>query len=227
MPLIIDHQMLMREIENVYVGHKKRLAGTRLSAKVIEEACPFIEQRLADPDYLNDFTWDGKPAFYNDEPGGTKEIKGMGGYHLVDNFSAVPETGAGGWGRIHLSNPKEVTSRRGKWNLFDDLMYPGWGAYSIPDKPQKMLRGSHKRESFLTVQQQMIDIKPMTFYYRYKSAWFYNVSRREGINDSLHSKFKEYILQAILYGIEKAIEGIVERGEGSEEMKSILEAVSD
>jgi len=227
MPLIIDHAMLMREIEKVYVGNKRRLAGTRLSAKVMEEACPIIERRLSDPDYLNDFTWDGKQAFYNDEPGGTKEIEGMGGYHLVDNFSVVPETGAGGWGRIHISNPKEVTSRRGKWNLFDDLMYPSWGAYSIPDKPQGMARGKHKISSFLTVQQQMIDIKPMTFYWRYKSSWFYNVSRREGINDSLHSKFKEYILQAILYGIERAIENIVDRGEGTEEMKSTLEAVRD
>jgi len=67
----------------------------------------------------------------------------------------------------------------------------------------------------------------MTFYWRYKSSWFYNVSRREGINDSLHSKFKEYILQAILYGIERAIENIVDRGEGTEEMKSTLEAVRD
>lgn len=225
MPLIIDHQMLMREIENVYVGHKKRLAGTRLSAKVIEEACPFIEQRLADPDYLNDFTWNGKPAFYNDEPGGTKEIKGMGGYHLVDNFSAVPETGAGGWGRILLSNPKEVTSRRGKWNLFDDLMWPGWGAYSIPDRPERMITDKHKLSNYNRDTEVLV--KPMTFYWRYKSTWFYNVSRREGINDSLHSKFKEYILQAILYGIEKAIENIVDRGEGSEEMKSTLEAVSD
>jgi hypothetical protein len=217
--------MLMSEIEKVYVGHKKQLAGTRLSAKVLEEACPIIERRLSDPDYLNDFTWDGKQAFYNDEPGGKKEIKGMGGYHLVDNFSAVPETGAGGWGRIHISNPKEVTSRRGKWNLFDDLMYPGWGAYSIPDKPQNMITDKHKLSNYNRDTEVLV--KPMTFYWRYKSSWFYNVSRREGINDSLHSKFKEYILQAILYGIERAIENIVDRGEGTEEMKSTLEAVRD
>ena len=225
MPLIIDHAMLMREIEKVYVGNKRRLAGTRLSAKVMEEACPIIERRLSDPDYLNDFTWDGKQAFYNDEPGGTKEIKGMGGYHLVDNFSVVPETGAGGWGRIHISNPKEVTSRRGKWNLFDDLMYPSWGAYSIPDKPQNMITDKHKPSNYNRDTEVLV--KPMTFYWRYKSSWFYNVSRREGINDSLHSKFKEYILQAILYGIERAIENIVDRGEGTEEMKSTLEAVRD
>jgi len=225
MPLIIDHAMLIREIEKVYVGNKSRLAGTRLSAKVLEEACPIIERRLSDPDYLNDFTWDGKQAFYNDEPGGTKEIKGMGGYHLVDNFSAVPETGAGGWGRIHISNPKEVTSRRGKRNLFDDLMYPSWGAYSIPDKPQNMITDKHKLSNYNRDTEVLV--KPMTFYWRYKSSWFYNVSRREGINDSLHSKFKEYILQAILYGIERAIENIVDRGEGTEEMKSTLEAVRD
>jgi len=225
MPLFIDNEHLTNEIETVYVGHKKVLTGVRFTSQVLEGACPLIEERLSDPRYLDQFQWNNKQAFYNDEPGGIKETTKTRGDHMVDHFFAVPEVAAGGWGAIHLGNTKEVHSSRGTWNLFDELLFPGFGAYAIPTQSVRMEKGANKKENYM--KNIVVNVRPMNFYYRYKGQFFYNASKRGGFTDSLHSKFKEYIYGAILYGIENSLQNIIESGGGTERMKGVLEDAED
>jgi hypothetical protein len=223
MPLEINNQALKNEL-NEYLSTKKRaLADVRLTRRVLSEACPLIEKRLGDPKYLRNFTHKGKQAFYNDEPEGTRELRGLfatgqrAGDHMVNQFHVLSHVAAGGFGSFEIKNDKHIFSKRyGKINLFDWL-WGGFGPYTGTTEPRSvpMRRTLGRRMTNYTE-------KPMTFYYRYAGKWFYKLKSRRGMESGLVTKFHNYIFGAVEYGIEKALENIVksEYG-GSREMNRI------
>lgn len=232
MPLVINNEALIGELNELLSEKNRPLSDVRLTERVLLEACPIIEKRLSDPRYLRLWTWNGKQAFFDDEPGGVKDIRGLAskGDHLKDQFHAMPNIGSGGYGGFVLYNDKDVYSRRGKFNLFDLLWY-GFSSYTVP-KPEK----KYRRLTLTEINQMswaqrrewrrgttIYTETPMTFYYRYASQWFYKRTKRGGFTPSLHDKFKQYIIGAVEYGLKMAIKNIVEGGEGSEAMKRIWE----
>jgi hypothetical protein len=172
---------------------------------MLESACPIIEQRLSDLAYLGQFTWYGFTAFYDDSPERFQET------HLKDNFSVEYDGTA-----FQISNSKSVSGATGKpINLFEQLLYPGFGPYSVPTTNRSAMRARMGEERYAyetrtKKQRKAVEMKLykgnlMTFYYRYHGMWYYNRSKRAGMNTSLHSKFKEYIDGAIRYGVEAAL----------------------
>ena len=102
---------------------------TKERLQILQEACPLIEKKLADMKYLSEFTWDGKQAFYNDEPGGgSNKIYAYQGEHLKDGFSVILDAGAS---NFIITNDKMVYSSKGKFNLFE-LLWNKFAAYRVP-----------------------------------------------------------------------------------------------
>ena len=217
---------------------KRALADVRLTQQVLSEACPLIEKRLGDPVYLRNFSHMGKQAFYNDEPGGDKEIRGIfstgqvTGDHLANQFHVIPHVAAGGFGSFEIKNSKYIYSKRyGKINLFDWL-WKGFGPYTQtserkyykigPGEYKSMSRADKRRWKQGRV---MYTENPMTFYYRYASKWFYSMHKRGGMDEGLVTKFHNYVFGAVEWGIEKAIENILESGKGNAAMKTIMDEV--
>ena len=232
MPLVINSESLKGELNDRFSRKMRPLSEVRLTESVLLEACPIIEQTLGDPKYLRQWSWNGKQAFFDDEPGGVKDIRGLRstGDHLAFQFHAMPNMGAGGYGGFVLYNDKEVNSRHGKFNLFD-LLWHGFGSYIGPE-PKKIYR----KLSLTEINQMswaqrrawrrgttLYRETPMTFYYRYAGKWFYKRTKRGGFTPSLHDKFKQYIFGAIEFGIQSAIKNIIDSGEGSAAMKRIWE----
>ena len=112
---------------------------------------------------------------------------------------------------IILGNGKVVSSRQGRFNLFDDLLWPRFGRYRVPmtilpatEEFMKYMSRTKRGKKFLyKVGGPMIvpDGNTMSFYYRYAGKSFYNMVERDGMRDSLHSKFVEYIRTAIRVGV--------------------------
>ena len=175
---------------------------------IMDKACGPIESRLADMEYLSTYTWFGSIAFYNDDPGGQRSDSG---YHLKDYFT-VRYDGTS----FQISNSKSVIGASGKpINLFEQLLYPRFGAYRVPTTNRSKMRGIMGEERYAyetrtkkqskAVEQKLYQGNLMTFYYRYHGMWYYNRSKRAGMNTSLHSKFLEYIDGAIRWGVENAL----------------------
>jgi len=239
MPLVINNELLKGELNQHLSKKNKVLSDVRLTERVLLEACPYIEERLCDPKYLKQFTWLGKQAFYNDEPGGVKETRGAFystgnvGNHLIKQFRVTVNVGTAGYGGFVIHNDKTVYGREGhSYNLFD-LLYNGFSSYMQPEPMRKYKRISTEELWQMNWQQRrawkhgqrMFQQPPMTFYYRYASRWFYNKTKREGMSSSLNTKFKRYIYGAIEYGIQMAIQNIIESGEGTETMKRVWEDI--
>jgi hypothetical protein len=236
MPLIINTEKLKGELNEHFRTKKRALADVRLTRQVLSEACPIIERRLGDPNYLRQFTHMGKQAFYNDEPGGQKELIGLfstgqrKGDHMVNQFKVIPHVAAGGYGSFEITNSKVVYSRRyGKINLFEWL-WKGFGPWVAKTTTVHMRlsqsaiwqRSWAQRRSWRRGYT-FYNENPMTFYYRYGGKWFYKLRSRRGMDEGLVDKFHNYVFGAIEYGIEKAIRNIVESGAGPATMKKILE----
>jgi hypothetical protein len=232
MPLVIDAESLRGELDRAASHKTKALSGVRLTEKVLLEAAPIIEHRLGDSRYLRQWTWNGKQAFFDDEPGGVKDIRSFSNKsnHLAFQFHVTPNVQASGYGGFVLHNDKEVSSRHGKFNLFDLLWY-GFGPYIGPTPVKKFNRLSlteinqmnwKQRRAWRTGTTFYLE-PPMTFYYRYAGKWFYKRTKRGGFTPSLHDKFKQYIVGAIAYGIQNSIKNIIDSGEGSATMKRIWE----
>lgn len=198
--------------------------------QILQEACSFIEETLADMGFLGRYDWEGKQAFYNDEPGGEAETysQRMSANHLKDSFVVKFD------GRNYLiSNPKMVSSSQGSYNLFEDLLWPSFGPYYVPQgwkkenkgAFQRMMRVSPEMRAYLTRTKKGLRKfeaeregdtfvgKLMTFYNRYKSKWFYKMKYRGGMDTGLHDKFKTYIYDAIEQGIDKSMQSIIEEEE--------------
>lgn len=190
--------------------------------EIFREACSLIEETLADMQFLNRYEWEGKQAFYNDEPGGEKETyaQRLSANHLKDSFSVRYD------GRNFLiSNPKMVESSQGSYNLFEDLLWPSFGPYFVPQNIRRKRKVSPEMEAYLTrtkkgMRQFMAQQEAstfvgnlMTFYNRYKGKWFYNMKSRGGMDSGLHDKFKTYIYDAIERGIDKSMQSIIEEEE--------------
>jgi hypothetical protein len=230
MPLVINSEKLRGELNNYFRWSRQPLSDVRLTERILLEACPIIEERLANSKYLKQFTWNGKQAFYDDEPFGKREIrtKGAESQHMVMQFHVTPNVGAKGYGGFVIHNDKEVYSSHGKFNLFDLLWY-GFGPYIGPDPYKKFERLSYteiaqmgwRRRKKWVHGTTIYHETPMNFYYRYAGKWFYNRTKRGGFTPSLHDKFKEYIMGAVEYGIEMAVKNIIESGEGTDAMKTI------
>ena len=182
--------------------------------KILEESCSIIEDKLADMKFLGEFTWNGKQAFYNDEPGGGSEkLYAYQGDHLKDGFSVSLDAGAY---NFIIENSKEVYSTKYKFNLFE-LLWDGFGPYRVPtrishsneEQTAYYMRTKKMKQKFYSVGGPFIktdNANLMTFYYRYQSQWYYNISDRQGMAPSLTSKFRDYIHTAISRGIDEAIE---------------------
>jgi hypothetical protein len=218
MPLIINTERLTGELNRRF--SIEGISDNRLNEMLIEEACPIIEARLADPNYVRSWTWEGKQAFYDDERYGVKEIRGgifSKGYgdHLKNQFHATPGEGYMG---IEITNDKEVTSSRGTFNLFE-LLWHGFGPYTASKLKQPegsysqwLLKQSKRAQRRLRRELTVYTAQPITFYYRYKGMWFYKLQKRKGFTPSLHSKFRQYITGAVEYGFQRALENIENRG---------------
>ena len=178
---------------------------------MLNSACPIIEHRLSDMAYLGQFTWWGKQAFFDDETNPQLDI----GDHLKDDFTVTYDGTA-----FLISNSKTVTGASGKpINLFEDLLYPGFGEYHVPTTKLSKMRGIMGEERYAyetrtkkqrkSFERKLFKGNLMTYYYRYAGVWFYNQSKRGGMNTSLVSKFHDYIDGAIRYGVEKALKSKV------------------
>jgi hypothetical protein len=185
-------------------------AGERTA--ILIDACTIIEEKLADSDYLKLFTHRGKQAFYDDHPDAKFS---HAGYHLSDNFYVfIDQTET----KFILGNHKEVYGKNGHpINLFDQLMWPGWGRYSAPTRMNvtsqelKKYYGRTKQmaKNYFKIGGPLVnldDSRLMSFYYRYAGKSFYNMKDREGIDNGLHTKFRAYITKAIELGLKEAIE---------------------
>jgi len=179
---------------------------------ILIDACTLIEQKLADSDYLRLYTHMGKQAFYNDHE---QDLFSHAGYHLSDNFYVFinqSET------NFIIGNHKEVYGRGGlTLNLFDQLLWPGFGPYRVPTKigvTSEELEKYYMRTKKMTRQFYKIggplintdESQLMSFYYRYAGKSFYNMSERKGMDDGLHTKFRAYITKAVELGLKEAIE---------------------
>lgn len=175
---------------------------------ILTRACEIIEGKLADSDYLRRYTWNGQQAFYNDAAVGTSIAKGN---HLVDQFYCSYDMTHT---NLYLSNPKTVRGAHGEINLFDQLLWPGFGRYRVPTllrspTKEEILRGSRRfHRQFYKAGSPLVipEGRLMSFYCRYVGKHFYNVVERNGMDPSLHSKFKDYIIKAIEEGLKEAIE---------------------
>lgn len=178
---------------------------------LLESACPIIEHRLSDMAYLGQFTWLGSQAFFNDSSNPKLDI----GDHLKDDFTVTYDGTA-----FLISNSKTVSGARGKpINLFEKLLYPGFGEYHVPKGKLSAMRGMMGEERYAyetrtkkqrkALEQKLYKGNLMTYYYRYAGVWFYNQSKRGGMNESLVSKFHDYIDGAIRYGVEHALKSKV------------------
>lgn len=226
MPVTFSPLKFMSAINQRY-SHHRELEGQHVLSKIFEEAAPLIEKRLASPEHLKQYTWLGKQAFYDDERAGMKEIRGgmlSPGYgdHLKDQFIVIPhESGEG----FEITNTKTVRSSLGKYNLFE-LLWHGWGAYRIPPPVvSSLFKGKQKGAPLNKDVGKYYFIKPMTYYYRYAGSWFYNAKSRAGFTPSLHDKFKQYVMDAVDWGVEHAIKNMLERGDGSDEIRKIFEGM--
>lgn len=183
--------------------------------QILIDACTLIEQKLAESDYLRLYTHNGKQAFYNDHE---EDLFSHAGYHLSDNFYVfIDQTET----NFIIGNHKTVYGRGGlSLNLFDQLLWPGFGRYRIPTKinvTSEELEKYYMRTKKMTKQfykmggplVQTDDSKLMSFYYRYAGKSFYNMAERAGMNDGLHTKFRAYITKAVELGLKKAIENNV------------------
>ena len=208
-------------------------ADDRITEDILLDAAPIIEARLGDPRYLKQWTWNGKQAFYDDEPGGVKETRGgfmSRGYgnHLKNQFHVRSSVSKGIWQGIELTNDKEVRSSKGKFNLFE-LLWHGFGPYNAGEprwerewKSMTELNQMNWKQRRSWEQGKLVYAeRPMNFYYRYASRWFYKKTKREGFTPSLHSKFKQYIMGAVEYGIQMSIKNMIER-KGDEVMRNWL-----
>ena len=238
MPLVINTEKLKGELNDYFRTKKRALADVRLTRQVLSVACPIIEKRLGDPGYLRNFSHVGKQAFYNDEPGGKKEARGLfasgqiTGDHMVNQFHVIPHVAAGGYGSFEIKNDKIIYSKRyGKINLFE-WFWKGWGPWvaktstthtRISETERRQMNWSQRRanERGKTFYHE----NPMTFYCRYGGKWFYKLRSRRGIEDGLVDKFHNYVFGAIEYGIENAIKNIMQTGMASPTMKRILEGL--
>ena len=215
MPLEINNYALQRELNEYFSNKKRALADVRLTRRVLSEACPLIEKRLGDPKYLRNFTHKGRQSFYNDEPGGAKELRGLfatgqrTGDHMVNQFHVIPHVRAGGFGSFDITNDKNIFSKRyGKINLFDWL-WGGFGPYTGPTEARTVAIRRTLGRGMTNYTE-----KPMTFYYRYASKWFYKLKSRRGMDEGLVDKFHNYVFGAVEYGIESAIKKILESDAG-------------
>ena len=190
---------------------------------MMESACPIIEQRLGDMSYLGQFTWWGSQAFYNDDDGKNSD----NGNHLKDNFNVEYDGTA-----FLISNSKTVSGASGKpINLFENLLYPGFGEYRVPTTNRSKMRGMMGEERYAyetrtkkqrkLLEQKLYKGNLMTYYYRYAGLWFYKQNKRGGMSESLVSKFHEYIDGAIRYGVEHSLKSKV-GGDDVEVIRSML-----
>lgn len=236
MPLIINTEKLKGELNEHLSTKKRALADVRLTKRVLSEACPLIEKKLGDPNYLRNFSHMGKQAFYDDEPFGDKETRGLFatgqrvGDHMVNQFKVVPHVAAGGYGSFEIINNKSIYSKKwGRINLFDWL-WNGFGPYTstvvkvyerlsqteIWQRSWAQRRSWRRGTTFYAT-------KPMTFYYRYGSKFFYNLRSRRGMDPGLVDKFHNYVFGAVEWGMEEAIKNILETEEGNDRMKQVYE----
>lgn len=185
-------------------------AGERTD--ILIDACTIIEEKLADSDYLKLYTHNGKQAFYNDHP---ESLWSHAGFHLSDNFYVfIDQTET----KFIIGNHKTVYGKNGlTLNLFDQLLWPGFGRYRVPTKvnvTSEELEKYYMRTKKMTKQFYKIggpliqpdDNKLMSFYYRYAGKSFYNMVERRGMDDGLHTKFRAYITKAVELGLKEAIE---------------------
>lgn len=188
--------------------------------QIFYEACDDIEDILADMEHLNGYEHQGQRAFYNDmipdfaHRSATKETKFDKRYsnHLVNSF-IVTFDGQ----NFLITNTKYVEGANGKnYNLFEDLLWPGFGPYYVTSKVMKAntnysryrTRTRKGLEKF-SREMEVFNGNLMTYYYRYGNRWFYKQRKRGGMDRSLVNKFHKYVEDAISKGILKAMGRIV------------------
>jgi hypothetical protein len=119
-----------------------------------------------------------------------------------------------GASNFEIANPKEVYSSQGRYNLFE-LLWDGFGPWRSPRTYRKLdretkayyMRTKKMQRKMRAMNGPMVeaDIR-ISFYYRYNSRWYYNLTERRGMNPSLVTKFRMYIDRALTRSIEEAIE---------------------
>jgi hypothetical protein len=234
MPTSIFAQKFMDAINDRYSRNSQmwQIEAEPIMRRVYEEACPLIEKRLASYEHLRKYDWVGKQAFYDDERGGIKEIRGgirSKGYgdHLKDQFIVTTDTEGG----FDITNTKTVSSSKGTYNLFE-LLWHGWGRYNVKQPMGGMTSSQLKRLASMSREEKEAYVmsmgydSPMHYYYRYAGSWFYNAKSRGGFTPSLHDKFKRYVYDAVDWGVEQAMKNIMERGDDTKAMKEIMESMT-
>jgi len=204
---------LYEGIEN-FIGE-----GEHDKDSVMTEACPFIERKLGDMGYLSHFTRNGVQLFYDDRgawsaPGkwahGGEEIGSpYGASHLCDGFRVEYDGN-----NFVITNPKTVSSSRGSWNLFDELLMGVPKEYRVDVMYRSKMRAQMGEELYAysnrtkkqkkTLERKLITGNLMTFYYRFDHKMCWKRDKRRGYYPEVVSKFRSYIDGAIRYGVEMA-----------------------
>jgi hypothetical protein len=204
----------------LYEGVQDFLAlEDREKDEVMTEACPLIERKLGDMGYLSQFTRNGVQLFYDDRgawsaPGkwahGGEEIgSAYGASHLCDGFSVDYD----GYNFI-ITNSKTVSSNKGSWNLFDDLLMGVPKEYHVNVMYRSKMRAQMGEERYAyesrtkkqrkTLERKLITGNLMTFYYRFDHKMCWKRDKRRGYYPEVVTKFRSYIDGAIRYGVEAA-----------------------
>ena len=182
-------------------------SGENEKDAVMSAACPIIERKLGDMNYLRQFERMGVQLFY--DTGGSPEGSPYGASHLKDGFSVDYDGN-----NFLISNAKYVRSRGGDLNLFEDLLMAPKG--SVEYKVDKMYKSKQKammgRELYAylsrtkkqrkTLDRKLILGNLMTFYYRFDGKMCWKRDKRRGYYPEVMSKFRSYIDGAIRYGVE-------------------------
>jgi hypothetical protein len=179
--------------------------------RIFEEACPFIERKLADMRYLKEFSWQGKQAFYNDDTGNADSTASLD--HLKDSFK-VSTNGI----NFFIWNDREVHSSKGSYNLFE-LLWKGFGAYRVPRTSTKL--SNEQIAYYMRTKKMTRELtkfgglwnqpagNTMTFYNRYWGKWYYKMQERKGMSEGLVTKFHSYIEGAIEVGVQESMKSLV------------------
>lgn len=178
--------------------------------QVFLDACEFIEEELRTSILLRRYEWDGSVAFYNDQPYGKKER--IPADHMCNLFIVRYNNP-----NFEVENVKYVTSSNGKnYNLVEDLLWKGFGPYSVGRimktgvslSPELLAYLRRTKRSSSRTQSELYQPAGnlMNFYYRYKGKWFYKMPKRGGMDSGLVDKFHLYIHESIEAGVKRSIE---------------------
>ena len=190
-----------------YLGNMNDTFGLLEDEKkdqILIKACTNIEELLGNMNYLKEFSWMGMQAFYTGEKGA-----------LCDSFYVSLDAGGN---NFLISNQKTVSSSVRDYNLFEDLLWYGFGPYTAPSFTK---HSTEEEDAYYNRTKKMQrefgmlfhSTRGMTFYNRYAGRKFWNLKHRRGMDPSLVNQFHRYIYTAINRGVLEAMKSVMSQDE--------------